>query len=360
MARRRKSEDDRLRWIRRREAMARGKEGASKRRFPIGIGDDAALWTPSPGMSAVLTVDAQVEGVHFRREWISARDLGWRAVASSASDLAAMGARPACILVSLTLEDGGSDLEEIQEGIFESARAHGLRLIGGNLSAGPLTVAVTAIGEARPGDAVTRGGAREGDEIWVTGEPGLARLGLLLLRSGESRRPAGAARALRAFRRPKARLAEALEIASRWKPRAMIDLSDGIALDLRRVLDESSRDRKEPLGAVLDEEALASPAVARLSRALGEDPAGSALRGGEDYELLFTAPPSGRGSRVAAFEKRFGIPITRIGTVARGEELLLRARSGTARRVTEKGWDHWGPGSSSRGTGRHGRARRPG
>ena len=347
MARRRMSEDDRLRWIRRREAATRGKasRSAGDRRFPIGIGDDAALWTPSPGMSAVLTVDVQVEGVHFRREWISARDLGWRAVASSASDLAAMGARPACILVSLTLENSGADLEAIQEGILESARAHGLRLIGGNLSAGPLTVSVTAIGETRPADALTRGGAREGDEIWVTGEPGLARLGLRLLERGaRARLPAGAARALRAFRRPRARLEEAIEIASRWRPRAMIDLSDGIALDLRRVLEESSRGRKRPLGAALDEEALASPAVARLARALGEDPVETALRGGEDYELLFTAPPRREGARAAAFEKRFGIPITRIGTITRGGGLAVRTRGGTTRPVTEKGWDHWDDG----------------
>jgi len=139
----------------------------------------------------------------------------------------------------------------------------------------------------------------------------------------------------------------------------MIDLSDGIALDLRRVLEESSRGRKRPLGAVLDEEALAFRGMARLARALGEGAAETALRGGEDYELLFTAPPSERGSRAAAFEKRFGIPITRIGTITRGGGLRLHARSGVTRPITEKGWEHWDQ-RSSRATGKHGRARRQG
>ena len=267
-------------------------------------------------MSAVLTVDVQVEGIHFRRGWLEPRDIGWRAVASSASDLAAMAARPACMLVSLTL-DGGSTRGEFQgmeRGILAAARAHGLRLIGGNLSAGPLAISVTAVGEARATEALTRAGARPGDEIWVTGEPGLARLGLLALERGpRGPRPKGIARVPGlppgqgkdpggpGDRRPMA-------------PAAMIDLSDGLALDLRRVLEESSRKRRYALGAVLEEEALASPRVARLARALAEPPAATALRGGEDYELLFTARPARRDRLAEAFRRRFGLRIARIGT----------------------------------------------
>jgi thiamine-monophosphate kinase len=338
---------ERIRWIRR---LAEGsRAGRGERRgpgsFPLRIGDDAALWTPSRGMSAVLTVDVQVEGIHFRRGWLEPRDIGWRAVASSASDLAAMAARPACVLVSLTL-DGGStrgEFQGIERGILAAARAHGLRLIGGNLSAGPLAISVTAVGEARATEALTRAGARPGDEIWVTGEPGLARLGLLALERGpRGPRPKGISRALQAFRRPRARIQEALEIAGRWRPGAMIDLSDGLALDLRRVLEESSRKRRHALGALLEEEALASPTVARLARALGEPPAATALRGGEDYELLFTARPARRDKLVEAFRRRFGLRIASIGHIRRGGGLTLRARDGTTRPITEKGWEHWG------------------
>ena len=230
----------RIRWIRDLEGPSPGP------RFPLGIGDDAAIWRPTPGSSTLLTVDAQVEGVHWKKGWLTPREIGGRAVAASLSDLAAMAARPACVLASLVLEPGFSDADfrHLYRGIRAAALRHGAPVAGGNLSSGPFSVTITAVGEGDPRRLVRRSGAHPGDEIWVTGTPGLARLGLLRLEASRKRRPAerGAAEAgLRAFIAPRPRIAEALHIARVWRPGAMIDLSDGLASDLQRVLEARPR-----------------------------------------------------------------------------------------------------------------------
>ncbi|MBI4601184.1 MAG: thiamine-phosphate kinase [Planctomycetes bacterium] len=378
-----------IRWIRSLEARS-GRHGERPREllgtgsFPLGIGDDAAIWTPRPGSSVVLTVDAQVEGVHFRREWSTWREIGERAVAASLSDLAAMAARPVAVLASLVLEPGmpARSFREIQRGIHAAARRYGARVLGGNLSSGPVSLTITAIGEGKAEALVRRSGAAPGDEIWVTGTPGLARLGLLALERGLGRglgRGAGARdlrEAMRAFLRPRARLAEALEIVRELRPTAMIDLSDGLAADLRHVLEESSRARGRSLGAVLEERAVHGlPRLVGLARRLGEEPLAAALRGGEDYELLFTTAPRasrvsrmirmsptsgtsgtsptprpGRGgpeSRALALARRLGLDITRVGRVERGKGICLEGPGGERRAVTETGWDHFAGRSPS-------------
>jgi thiamine-monophosphate kinase len=342
-------ETRRIRWI---EETAPPGPGAG---FTVGIGDDAAVWTPSRGRAAVLTVDAQVEGTHFLRSWLTLREIGRRAASASLSDLAAMAARPACVLVSLVLEKGTPerDFRALFGGIREAAAAHGARIAGGNLSAGRLAIHITAIGEADPGQVLLRSGAAPGEEIWVTGTPGLARLGLLALRRGSGsrggRRSAGAAgtpveAAIRAFRRPEARVREALEIARSWRPSAMIDLSDGLAVDLRRVLEASSGRARRTLGAEIDEAALLHlPGLLLAARSLGEAPAGAALRGGEDYEILFTAPPRGGATgKALAFQRKLGLPLTRVGRTIDGPGLWLRKQDGSLRPVTQRGWSHWG------------------
>lgn len=341
-------ESRRIRWIERWEAVQPGG------RFPVGIGDDAAVWIPSRGRGAVLTVDAQIEGTHFRRSWLTLREVGRRAASASLSDLAAMAARPTCLLVSLVLPKGTPerDFRAVYQGIHEAARAHGARIVGGNLSSGPFGIHITALGEADPARILLRSGAAPGEEIWVTGAPGLARLGLLALGRGIRRRGGTRGRgvasalddAIRAYRRPEARVREALEIARSWQPSAMIDLSDGLAVDLRRLLAASSRRARRRLGAEVDEAALLHlPGLVPAARILGEPPARAALQGGEDYEILFTAPPrGGAAGRALAFQRRLGVPLARVGRTVDAPGLWLRRPDGSVRAVTEKGWSHWG------------------
>ena len=162
----------------------------------LGIGDDAAAWQPRPGASVVATTDMLVEGIHFRLDWTSPRDLGWKALAVNLSDLAAMGARPGRGLVSVALLPGQAELvEELYEGMSELARLTGTRIVGGDTvrTPGPLVVNVALIGEADPDRLLRRNGARPGDLLVVTGAVGASAAGLdLLLRAdGESLAAAG-------------------------------------------------------------------------------------------------------------------------------------------------------------------------
>jgi thiamine-monophosphate kinase len=244
------------------------------------------------------------------------------------------------------------DFRAVYQGIREAASAHGARIIGGNLSSGPFAIHITALGEADPSRTLLRSGAAPGEEIWVTGTPGLARLGLLALgrrtrRRGRTRGRGPTAAldiAIRAYRRPEARVREAMEIARSWQPSSMIDLSDGLAADLRRLLEASSRRARRSFGAEVDEAALLHlPGLLPAARLLGEAPVRAALRGGEDYELLFTAPPRGGATgRALAFQRRLGVPLACVGRTVAAPGLWLRRPDGSVREITETGWSHWG------------------
>jgi thiamine-monophosphate kinase len=306
----------------------------------LGIGDDAALWKARPGHEVVLSVDALAEGTHFRRVWLSPREIGRRAVSAAASDLAAMAAKPAGILLSLLIPEDFSDanFRALLRGVDETARDYELALIGGNTSRGPLSVTVTVLGEVETGRALRRDALRAGDEVWVTGCPGLARLGLRVL---ESSRPHAHGsklerRAVAAFKRPRARIAESHALAKSFAARAAIDLSDGLASDLGHLIDESKRAGRD-VGIEIDAEAIANrEPLASICEAQGLDAAETALAGGDDYELCFTAP-KGRGTtaRKRAFERRFGVEVTRIGRVIASEGVWLV--SGEERRQVERG-----------------------
>lgn len=251
----------------------------------VGIGDDAAVLAPSSA-SPVLSVDAAVEDVHFRRAWLSFRDIGYRAFMAAASDLAAMAAEPRTALLSLILPTDLSDdaLFELCEGSAEAADACGMSIVGGNLSGGrELSITTTVIGEVQ-GHGALRSGASVGDRIYVTGELGSAALGLAALQAGR-----GEEELFRPFverwRRPRARLTEAR--ALRDIATAMIDVSDGLLQDLGHLLQASG------VGAEIDVSALPHhPDLPAAARALGLD-LETVLGGGEDYELVFTAAPDG-------------------------------------------------------------------
>jgi thiamine-monophosphate kinase len=292
-------------------------------RVLVGIGDDAAVLA-APAAPLVWTVDAAVEGVHFRRELLSLGDLGYRATMAAASDLAAMGAAPLGILAALVLPPWvrDEDLEALAAGQREAAGALGTAVIGGNLARGTeLSVTTTALGTAaRP---ITRAGARPGDALWMAGPVGLAAAGLAALERGLTTPSTEVAVA--AWRRPLARLAEGLQASGR--ARAAIDVSDGLARDVAHLCQASGA------RAVLDAALLASPALRDVALTLGRDPLALALHGGEDYALVVALPA---GEALEGF-----VRIGEIHAAEGGPPVAIRREDGTVAAVEARGFDHF-------------------
>jgi thiamine-monophosphate kinase len=290
-----------------------------------GPGDDGALLRPPPGMDLVQTVDTCLEGVHFPAG-LPPADVGWRSLAVNLSDLAAMGAEPGWGLLSLTLPRADEDwLDGFARGVAVLATSAGMDVVGGDMVRGPLGVTFALTGFVSPGTALRRSGARDGDDIWVTGPLGGGAAGLAAWRRGE---PAAAA----AFLRPRPRLAEgrALQgIAS-----AAIDISDGLLQDLGHIL-EASR-----AGATLELERLP---LAPGAASAGDAGLAMALAGGDDYQLCFTVPPE-RAAALAAASAAWPEPPVRIGKIRAAPGLELR-RDGRLVTAPGRGWDHFGEGA---------------
>jgi thiamine-monophosphate kinase len=301
----------------------------------LGIGDDAAIWQPSRSNRSAITTDALVEGVHFSRELMTLYDAGWRAIAANASDLAAMGARPVLATVALGVPPGTDEasIVELYRGIAAAASATGLTIAGGDLTRAPvLTISVAAVGEVRPSNVKTRSGGRPGGVLAVTGPLGAARAGLMLARAA-SKPDAAQSAALDAFRRPQARCAEGRFLAASRNVEAMMDLSDGLSTDLSRLCAASG------CGALLCDIPVAESARAVASKQ-NEDPERFALAGGEDFELLVAVRPRAFDHLARRFERRFGRPLQRIGTLRAGSGIGF-ARDGREETVDATGWDHF-------------------
>lgn len=269
------------------------------------IGGDTAPVPSGPG-TLVVSTDASVDEVHFRRDWLTPEEIGWRATASALSDLAAAGAAPAGVTVALTLPVGfpEADLLAVMRGVGACAARAGCTVLGGDLTGGgTLSLTVTVLGHARR--VVSRRGARPGDGIWVTGTLGGARAALLAFLDG--RTPPPAARA--AFTRPLPRLVAGQWLAAHGAT-AMMDLSDGLGGDAAHLAAASGVELHVEL-----ERVPIHPSVHAEAGRRGEPAAILAATGGEDYELLVTLPPGSDGS---ACEPGAGIPLTRIGTVMAG------------------------------------------
>ena len=305
---------------------------------PLGPGDDASL-LPAQSPSCV-TVDALLEGIHFRRATSPLLDIGAKALAVNLSDLAAMGARPRWCLVALGIPRGFglAEARRLGRGLGGLARSTGVAVLGGNVTrALELSLTVTLGGEAPPEGPLLRSGARVGDDVWVSGTLGDARLGLGCLerpRGTTARRLAAHPGRMRAVvrrqRRPTARVGLGRALATLAS--ACIDVSDGLAQDAGHLARASGVQLRIAL-----ERLPLSPAV-RLAIAGNDQAARFAAAGGEDYELLFTARPSAAG-RVRAAARRSGTPVTAIGRVVRGRGALLFDSIG--RTVTGlKGFDH--------------------
>jgi thiamine-monophosphate kinase len=305
------------------------------------VGDDAAVVEPSRHQG-ILTADMLVEGVHFLRETTSPHDLGHKAVTVNVSDVAAMGGSPRYGLACLALPD---DVEaawvmELYGGMREAADEHAMALVGGDTSRGDrLVVSVTVVGEVSEGTAVTRSGARPGDRLVVTGSLGAAAGGLRLAQAEpeDVKEILGAdwARSLlERLERPAARVGEGQTLA-RAGATAMIDVSDGLALDLSRVCRESGVG-----AAVRVADVPFAPELNELRAALGSDPTEMALHGGEDYELLAALPSHAVPQAQAALEERYGTALTDIGEITEGS-LVLDLPDGRQEPLEPRGWDHF-------------------
>lgn len=312
-----------------RRFLAGGGRGASGE-VAVGPGDDCAVLA---GNGIALSVDLSVEGVHFRREWLTPYEIGHRAAMAALSDLAAMAARPIGVLAAIAVPeaDAGEFAAELMRGAGDAAARVGAIVLGGDLARSPsgAVVDIVAVGEAPA--PVLRGGARPGDEIWVTGELGGAALAVDLLLAGEPTPPDLFER----FARPAPRVREAIWLRDRGALTAMLDLSDGLAGDAAHIAAASG------VALVLERDAIpVHPAVlASVDRAAALAYAAS---GGEDYELCFCAAPGRVGLLAAEFASEFPVRLTRIGTVEEGDGVFWRAADQGRERASRGGFQHFG------------------
>ncbi|MBT0963156.1 thiamine-phosphate kinase [Denitromonas iodatirespirans] len=295
-------------------------------------GDDAALWRVAPGHQLVVSVDMLVEGRHFFAD-TDARDLGWKSLAVNVSDIAAMGAAPRWALLALALPEADEAwLAAFADGFYACAEAFDVDLAGGDTTRGPRNLSITICGEVPTGTAIRRDGARAGDDLWVSGQPGRAALALWHLRDHLPLAAPHRDACLAALHRPQPRTD--LGPALRGIASAMLDVSDGLLGDLGHILDASG------VGAEID--------AARLPEALLVDACADAARarlaclsGGDDYELLFTAPAERRAD-IDALSQRLALPLHRIGHITPPTQgLRLREADGTAVPLTRNGFDHF-------------------
>lgn len=270
----------------------------------LGIGDDCALLQPAPGMQLAISCDMLVEGRHFFAD-VDPEALGHKALAVNLSDLAASGARPLAFTLALSLPRADEAwLAAFARGLFALADAHGCTLMGGDTTRGPLNLCLTVFGEVPAGQALLRAGARPGDELWVSGTLGDARLALEALQGRRALPPELLPAARLRLERPTPRVA--LGLALRGIATAAMDLSDGLAGDLGHLLQASH------CGARLDAAALTELPATRDAALDAETRLGLVLGGGDDYELLFAAPAAS-AEAVRAAGRVAGVPLTRIG-----------------------------------------------
>lgn len=289
-----------------------------------GIGDDCAVLPIGNGESLVFTADMLAEGVHFLRAAASPREVGCKSLAVNLSDVAAMGARPVATLLSLSLPSEATEAwaTEFMLGYKELSAAYGVALIGGDTTASAegIVINVTAIGRAPDTHLKRRSGARTGDIILVAGELGESGAGLRDILSGNLDTPAAAVHC-----NPQPQVAEGIWLGARAEVHAMMDLSDGLASDIRHILGRSG------VGAEIDLEKIPVAPAADLE---------TAACAGEDYKLLLTADAAQAQSLAAAFQTQFGAPLHPIGRIT-GSGKLVWLRDGSEQPLDWQGFSHY-------------------
>ena len=300
-----------------RRAAARGGGKAA-----IGIGDDCAVLDIPRGHQALVTTDFTLEDIHFRRAWHPADSVGHRCLARGLSDIAAMGGTPRAAFLSLALppELPQRWVDEFIAGFLKLARRYSVTLAGGDTAQSPAGILadIIVVGAVPTGKAILRSGASLGDIIYVTGTLGASVSTMEELRSGKKPRPPAHPRHFY----PDPRIVLGQFLREKKLASAMIDTSDGLSTDLRHICDESG------VGAVIDS--------ASLPSIKDDDALQYALHGGEDYELLFAAPPKKKVPRQIA-----GTPITRIGEITRSRQIRLLSPDGKSHPLQPGGWQHF-------------------
>lgn len=306
----------------------------------LGIGDDCALLAPRAGHQLAVSTDMLVEGRHFLPD-ADPIALGHKALAVNLSDLAAIGARPLGFTLALALPDANEPwLAAFASGLFALADSHACPLVGGDTTRGPLNLCITVFGELLPGHALRRDAAQAGDDLYLSGRTGEARLALALLRGESWALAAWDPDALQSqpelrelserMHRPTPRLALGQALAG--KAHAAIDVSDGLAGDLGHILSASK------LGAEIGMASLpVAPSLQRLPQVPQQD---CLLHGGDDYELLFTAAPDKRVA-IEAAARDSNTPVTRIGRLTAAPGLWAVQADGQRHTVAARGFDHF-------------------
>ena len=307
----------------------------------IGIGDDCAVLQIPPNRSGgrgqkkdtLVTTDFTLEGIHFRRDWHSAESVGHRCLARGLSDIAAMGGEPVAAFLSLALP---RDLPQSWVGRFARslislAERYGASLAGGDTAESPngILADIILVGSVPTGKGLLRSGARPGDKIYVSGELGGSAAAVWELRKMTRKKPKRGLNPSDYQRHffPEPRIELGRILREKGLPSAMIDTSDGLSTDLAHICEESG------VGAEIEAEAIPRASVGHPSREVDLQ---FALHGGEDYELLFTAPASKRiPLRIG------GIPITQIGHITRGGKVVVRNRAGVGYELEPRGWEHF-------------------
>lgn len=299
----------------------------------LGVGDDGALMRVRPGMQLVVSTDMLVADTHFFAD-ADPGLLGWKAAAVNISDLAAMGAEPRWITLALALPQADADwVSALARGFRDCCEAYSVDWIGGDTTRGPLNLCPTAMGEVPVGAAVRRDGARHGDDIWISGWPGMAALGLAHLRGDVQLLDDWLEPCLERLHHPMPRVA--LGIGLRGLASAMLDVSDGLLGDLAHILERSQ------VGAVIEETAL--PLTSLLAACKRTERATAALLGGgDDYELLFTTPRDSRG-QVEALSRHLELPLHRIGRILDKSGLWMQRGDGVVEAAAASGYDHFRP-----------------
>jgi thiamine-monophosphate kinase len=310
----------------------RAQRGDPSGRTVLGVGDDCALLAPTPGMQLAVSSDMLVEGRHFFAG-ADPFDLGHKCLAVNLSDLAAMGAKPLGFTLALALPAADPAwLDGFSRGLFALADHHACELVGGDTTKGPLNICITIFGEISPGTALRRDAAAPGDDIWISGTLGDARLALAGYLDEVALAPGDQLLAARRMHAPAPRVALGRLLAEGRLAHAALDISDGLVGDLGHILAASK------VGAVLDVDALpAGPVLARQPQPLRRR---FTAAGGDDYELCFTAPAANRDAILAAGVQS-STALTRVGRIELEAGLRLIDAGGAPLELNLRGWDHF-------------------
>jgi thiamine-monophosphate kinase len=315
--------------------------GEPSARTLVGIGDDAAV-IDAAGRLLVMTTDAYTEWIHFRFDYISPDQVGEKILAATVSDCAAMGCAPRWVTIALAApaETPFEQIEALYHGLKRGAAKYGCDIVGGDTvsTLSDLTISLTAVGEPLGARVLTRQGAEVGDDVYVTGRLGGAMAGLLLFENDpkSTLRPELRPSVLR-YLAPEARLDAARVLAARFPITSLIDLSDGLSVDLYHLARESK------VGFQLERDRIpAEPSALRIAEELNVSNDLIVLHGGEEFELLFTAPPGEEEALIEALRTEVDLEVTRIGMVVEEEEgVQLVDERGEGEPLPEEGYEHF-------------------